>query len=178
MREVETELTSAFLRTEGPRVPVTFVSNGVSYEGEALVDTGAETSSIGVEVVKALGLQATGSGQVQGVTGAPTSVPSFTVVVSLGNFAPIKVSKVTLHSPNVSREGIQAIIGRDVLSRLHLRYDGSRGEFALMSIDEEHEISSSPPIGKTLLAGLVFASALGALVWYLKPEPVCPPCAR
>ncbi len=131
------------MRTRGPILPVQIglpeaaeaairAGGGVPgamEEIQALVDTGASITAIDQTVAARLGLIATGSVQIGGVTGVSTQPlygarivmpePGFT-------FDPIQIVGAPLNAPD-----FQLLIGRNLLCSMMMTYDGVRGQFAL-----------------------------------------------
>jgi hypothetical protein len=102
----------------------------------ALVDTGASITAIDPTIIKGLGLQPTGSMQIlTPSTGAtPVQVNTFDVgiiipLATVGQNHVIGALQVIESSLTV--QGIQALIGRDVLSNSLLVYDGRANIFSL-----------------------------------------------
>ncbi len=108
---------------EGGGVP------GTIEEVQALVDTGASITAINMATAARLGLIATGSVQIGGVTGVSTQPlygarivmpePGFT-------FDPIQIVGAPLNAPD-----FELLIGRNLLCSMMMTYDGPRGQFAL-----------------------------------------------
>ena len=103
----------------------------------ALVDTGASVTSIEPSVMQALGLTPTGTADI--VTPS-TGTEVHTTDTYDVNFVILKnQNEPPLTMPNLRvaacqlflKQGIHALIGRDVLSRCLLFYDGERGVFSL-----------------------------------------------
>ena len=103
----------------------------------ALVDTGASFTSIQPEVMHALGLSPTGTVDIvtpstgQDVHTAETYDVDF-VVPKAPNELPLLIPNLRVAACELYlRQGIHALIGRDVLTRCVLIYNGEQGVFTL-----------------------------------------------
>lgn len=100
----------------------------------AMLDTGASTTCISMVVVQALGLSPTGSALTHtpstGLT--PASVDMYDVAIAITN-PEVRVISMTLPvlGIDLSQQPIEALIGRDVLSKCLLVYDGLRKTISL-----------------------------------------------
>jgi hypothetical protein len=99
-----------------------------------LVDTGASTTAIDPNVIRGLGIQPTGSMQILTPSTGATPHQADTFDVSI--IVPIAGITFTLGALQVfesalSVQGIQALVGRDVLSNCLLVYDGRANIFSL-----------------------------------------------
>ena len=91
-----------------------------------LIDTGTEKSCISTEIIKKLGLEARGISQV--VRGTDT-LPCLTYPVRVQFSNSVGVSLVSVIG--IDLEGIEFLIGRDILSHGVLIYSGYSDEFTL-----------------------------------------------
>ena len=97
--------------------------------GMALIDTGATSSAVDVSVVTALGVNPVGTAQV-GTAGGPTTQPVYPIRMQLqGVGLTINFSRVT--GAPLQQMGLVALLGRDMLSRMILYYDGPNSEYTL-----------------------------------------------
>jgi predicted aspartyl protease len=101
-----------------------------------LIDTGASTTAIDPTIIQALGLQPTGSmAIVTPSTGAtPVQVNTYDVgiVIPLATAGQTHViGALQVFESSLTVQGIQALIGRDVLSNSLLVYDGRANIFSL-----------------------------------------------
>lgn len=104
----------------------------------ALVDTGASISSIEPEVLNILGLTPTGTIElVTPSTGAGTHTTNtydvdFTIAGTTPNDSTLVLENLRITSSQLFlQQGIHALIGRDILSRCILIYNGSIAHFTL-----------------------------------------------
>lgn len=103
---------------------------------QALIDTGASGTCIDPSVLSALGLSPTGSVPMLTPSTGAQPVPTDTYDVSLIIFATAQHLPLIHHTVPVMRselavQGIQALIGRDILKGCLLTYDGASGLFSL-----------------------------------------------
>lgn len=102
---------------------------GTVEEVQALVDTGASITAVNEALAARLGLIATGSVQVGGVTGVDTR-PLYGVRIVMPEpgftFDPIQIVGANLNAPD-----FEVLIGRNLLCSMMMTYDGPRGQFAL-----------------------------------------------
>lgn len=102
----------------------------------ALIDTGASGSCMDPIVLRALGIQPTGVIAVNtpttGMTPAICNQYDVSIVIPAPNSAPFQVptTAVTEHE-FFAAQGFHALIGRDILSRCVLIYNGQLGLFTL-----------------------------------------------
>lgn len=131
------------LRTRGPILPIQVGipqsaeasirqngdTPGTIEEVQALVDTGASITAINTATAARLGLIATGSVQVGGVTGvAQRPVYGARIVMPEPGFTfdPVQIVGADLGAPD-----FEVLIGRNLLCSMMMTYDGPRGQFAL-----------------------------------------------
>jgi hypothetical protein len=98
-------------------------------EVAAMIDTGASITAINLQTAARLGLIATGSVQVAGVTGEST-MPIFGARIVMPQpgftFDPIEIAGASLNAPD-----FEVLIGRNMMCHLTLTYDGHRGQVSL-----------------------------------------------
>jgi hypothetical protein len=82
----------------------------------ALADTGADISVLAVGLPARLGLPLVGKTEVAGVDDEPRSAPVWRVNVDMSGLGRFDVEAVEL--------GGMTIVGRDILNRLSMRFDG------------------------------------------------------
>jgi hypothetical protein len=134
--QVETKILA--LQRRGPILPIRIglPKSSATQEGEeileevqALVDTGASITAINMATAERLGLIATGSIQLGGVTGVATK-PIFGVRLVMPEpgftFDPVQIAGADLGTPD-----FEVLIGRNLLCSMLMTYDGTRGQFAL-----------------------------------------------
>jgi len=103
----------------------------------ALIDTGASFTSIDPVVLAALSLTPTGTIEiVTPSTGQGThTAETYDVDFSIGagpDDTPLSISNLRIASCDLFlKQGIHALIGRDILKRCILIYNGSEGVFSL-----------------------------------------------
>lgn len=95
----------------------------------ALVDTGASTTVIQAGIAQALGLQPVGV--VPTSTPSSTNVPMPLYAIRLLLPQSVVFETTALESPSLVGQGIQGLIGRDVLSQAVLVYLGDANQFTL-----------------------------------------------
>lgn len=95
----------------------------------AMIDTGASITAINLQAAARLGLIATGSVQVAGVTGV-SEMPIFGARIVMPEpgftFDPIEIAGANLNAPD-----FDVLIGRNMMCHLILTYDGRRGLVSL-----------------------------------------------
>lgn len=98
-------------------------------EGLALIDTGAARSAVDEGVIRKLGAAPVGVA----VTGTPVGSHSFDVFPAALGFADLGLTLVfdRVRGVRIAPQGIIAILGRDILSRTVLVYDGISGHVVL-----------------------------------------------
>jgi predicted aspartyl protease len=106
-----------------PPCPVLALRVAAPLEGSAValvavVDTGADVTLIPQPVAALLGLPAIAQARIAGVTGPAQTADLFAATIELAGRTVLA---------EVAAFGAEAIIGRDLLSRLVLRLDGPRG---------------------------------------------------
>jgi len=131
------------LRTRGPILPVqvgipSSLKKQMEDQGQtapvpeeipALVDTGASITAIQVDTGQRLGLPVTGSIQIGGATGVaqqPVYGAFLKITDPFIEFDPLRLAGAQLTSVP-----FQMLIGRDILCKMLLAYDGKRGRFSL-----------------------------------------------
>lgn len=126
------------LRARGPILPVQIGlpqaakeagAEGTMEEIQALVDTGASITAVNMSVAARLGLIATGSVQIGGVTGS-SQRPVYGARIVMPEpgftFDPVQIVGADLNAPD-----FELLIGRNLLCSMMMTYDGPRGQFAL-----------------------------------------------
>lgn len=109
------------LEQEGKRVAGLVIGN-------ALIDTGATTTTIDIRVAEELGLPRSGTVQSVGIGGASAG---YRAACSI-NIKGLRVSIPRAHChPLPESSGLIALIGRDILRHMVLEYDGVNGTVAL-----------------------------------------------
>ncbi len=102
---------------------------GTIEEVQALVDTGASITAINMATAARLGLIATGSVQIGGVTGV-SNQPLYGARIVMPEpgftFDPVQIVGAPLNAPD-----FELLIGRNLLCSMMMTYDGPRGQFAL-----------------------------------------------
>jgi len=138
----EVQLSPGAIISKGPCIPIemslpkTLLSQlqeqgqtiPESVKGNVLVDTGASISAIDNSVVQKLNLNPIGVTTI-GTAGDPIETNEYTVRFVFPHFR-IDIGKVI--ALNLTRFKIEAIIGRDLLSRFLLIYHGPASRFTLI----------------------------------------------
>jgi hypothetical protein len=96
--------------------------------GRALIDTGATMSSVDDTAIRSLGVSPVGLINT-GTAGGPQLQSMYPARFMLGVGWTFEFSRVT--GSNLTGTGLIALIGRDVLSRTVLVYNGTMGVFSL-----------------------------------------------
>ena len=118
------------LQTAGKAIPQAQVVT-------ALVDTGASSTCIDPAILQALELTATGSCDVHtpSTAGAPAKLEQYDVGLMIrgsdASQSPLIFPVMPVIATPLSPQGIQALIGRDLLAHCVLHYNGSTGLFTL-----------------------------------------------
>jgi predicted aspartyl protease len=130
------------LKDQGPRVPLTISVTEAARAAlvadnkpvpapiplTALVDTGAGASVITRGIAQKLGLQPVGVTNVHTPSDANVPMPTYAIRLVLGN---VIVFETTAIEADLQAQGIEALIGRDVLSSAVFIYTGYAGEFTI-----------------------------------------------
>lgn len=94
----------------------------------ALIDTGASCTCIDPAAIASLGLAPTGVTQVltpsTGTTPHQANTYDVSVWIPCGTMMPLSIANLPVTESNLAAQGIQALIGRDVLGRCILVYNG------------------------------------------------------
>lgn len=125
------------LRRQGAIVDVEVSTPGSAAGGatpppqrvKALIDTGASISTVAEEIAASAGLVPTGSVQLGGVGGSGQRTV-YAAAVGLPQYG-AKFDPIELAGVSVPFAGVQMLLGRDMLKRLRLDYQGPQGAFFL-----------------------------------------------
>ncbi len=98
--------------------------------GLALIDTGATLTCIGTQAAQQAGLPTVGTGSMMSATQASVQVPMYAAKIDIQGFVAINTAQA-YGSPALDGQGIIALIGRDVLSKCILNYNGPEATFTL-----------------------------------------------
>ena len=103
---------------------------------KALIDTGASATCIDPSVMSALGLNPTGTAKIFTPSSGHTAVEHDQYDVGIliqarSSQVPLHIGTVGVISAQLKFQGIDALIGRDILSQCILQYNGSVGQFSL-----------------------------------------------
>ena len=179
MDRANADIASGVLRSRGPIVQVAVHGPNGVYEGDGLIDTGADHTTIDERVFQKIGLKPVGTSLGQGVTSGKMVLPLYKVRLTFPgtNFPAANFEKIP-SVPNLLDIGLVALIGRDVLANSNLLYRGSDGFFAMAPVSDADKIAVGPnnPSMAAIVGSLILAASVGAIVYMLKPEPECPPC--
>jgi predicted aspartyl protease len=102
--------------------------------GRALVDTGASHTCIDIGIINALGLSPTGSTPVHtpSTRGAAIVMDLYDVSVVFGDGKPgPRTYTLELIETDLASQGFDLLVGRDILARCILNYDGPNGVFSI-----------------------------------------------
>jgi hypothetical protein len=125
---------SEILRERGMPIPV-------ARRLRALVDTGASRTVVEEEHLRSLGLLPLGEAYVHTASTERDAVPRniYAVALSLAEEVTGTLARnlLILSAGDLSGLGVQILLGRDVLSRGILTYDGPGREFSLEFVDED-----------------------------------------
>lgn len=113
--------------SRGPLFEVHVVSPSKVETLTALIDTGAERSSIDSGQARMLGLERIGEADVvtpsTGADAKKTNVYKSDLVITAGRFE-CEIPGAELPEAEIENQGFTLLLGRDILSRLHLIWDG------------------------------------------------------
>ena len=122
------EILADILKADGEKLPA-------SIELLAVVDTGAEMTVIEERFLEKLGLPPLGQLEVNTVSSGSEPVVSniYAVEIALAGDVTgvLSANLQVVAATDLSRLGVQMLLGRDVLRRLVLNYDGPASEFTL-----------------------------------------------
>ena len=129
------------LASEGKPIPS-------SISGDAMIDTGATTTTIDISVAKSLNLSQSGTVQAGGIGGASKGFRAACSVDIKG----LKVSIPRAHCHQLPQSAnFIALIGRDILRHMVLKCDGINGTVTLTTPNPDplpkHKYSASVPPG-------------------------------
>ena len=97
--------------------------------GLALVDTGASTTCIDQDAATQAGLAVVDSGPMHSATHANEIVPIFAGRLMINGFIAVEANRA--YGATLAAQGLVALIGRDILARCQLNYNGVDGSFSL-----------------------------------------------
>ena len=132
------------LRDWGPILPVVLVGPRSSLQTRALIDTGSSLSSADQALLEQLGVEPCGETSVDTLMGQ-VRVPLYTAEIRTPEGRPLKRGPCSVlgnRLPGHESDGVQVLIGRDVLAGLRMVYDGAGGSWALDT--PEMELAPAP----------------------------------
>ena len=100
-----------------------------SHDGQALVDTGASGTCISPRAFQALGLKAIAHVRSGGLSGPDTRQMAVVDIEFLGSG--ITVHNLPVVEADITDQGLDMLVGRDVLSVAAFTYDGPAGKWML-----------------------------------------------
>jgi predicted aspartyl protease len=116
------------LQQAGQQIPQPVLVHG-------LVDTGASATAVDPNVILSLGLQPTGSMPIltPSTGSTPHQVNTFDVgiIIPLNGLMTFSINAFQVFESSLSVQGIQALIGRDLLANCLFVYDGRSNIFTL-----------------------------------------------
>jgi len=126
---------------------------------QAMLDTGSTVTSVDRRILEDIGAPQIGAATIQTVMGSQT-VPVYGAAIFAGDV------QLNMGLPGVIGDDlpppVQCLVGRDVLGRYQLVYDGREGVWALTDTGGVPVVSKPTPWGGYVLAGLLGAGlALG-----------------
>ena len=140
MPRCTTKLPPLVLVATGPRLPMRVRLPEVvarlrgtdpSVVGWGLVDTGATSTCISPRVVAALGLKPVGTVQCGGVAGAAEHRLFRVSFEFEGSQPTIRVRNAEVVEADIGNQGLDMLIGRDILASAHFSYDGPTGTWTM-----------------------------------------------
>ena len=131
------------LAQRGPIVPVTLTVSDAHRQaleqaakpsprvvnGLALIDTGASHTCLDESTAKDVGLPVIDRATITSASHADNNVPVFSAKLAIIRFSDINLERVP--GANLKPQGLIALIGRDVLSRAVLVYNGPDGSVSI-----------------------------------------------
>ena len=123
------EARSSALQAQKAEIP-----NGIKVQG--LVDTGASGTCVDPSVIEQLGIPPTGEATMLTPSTKDGPVPATQYDVGLQIYAevtqpPLVIRNLPVMESHLRQQGIHALIGRDVLSKCILIYNGAIGIYTL-----------------------------------------------
>lgn len=97
--------------------------------GHALIDTGASSTCIDQTAATKAGLAVVGSGPMHSATHADEIVPIYAGLMNIHGLSNVETRSA--YGVNLAPQGLIALIGRDVLSKCILVYNGIDDSFSL-----------------------------------------------
>jgi len=147
MDRANADIASGVLRSRGPIVQVAVHGPNGVYEGDGLIDTGADHTTIDERVFQKIGLKPVGTSLGQGVTSGKMVLPLYKVRLTFpGTKFPAANFEKIPSVPNLLDIGLVALIGRDVLANSNLLYRGSDGFFAMAPVSDGDKIAVLLPL--------------------------------
>lgn len=119
------------MRVRLPDVVARLRGTDPSIVGIGLVDTGATSTCISPRVVSALGLKPIGSVQCGGVAGAAEHRLFRVSFEFEGSQPPIRVTDAEVVEVDIGNQGLDMLVGRDLLAAARFSYDGPTGTWEL-----------------------------------------------
>ena len=132
-------IINAAVGVSGPRA-VALQKAGLALPGpviiRALLDTGASCTCVDPTVIRKLGLTPSGTAQVHtpSTGGTPHNCNQFDIalyVIMDGNQVHVPSVIIPVIESDLNQQGIQALIGRDILNQSVLHYDGPQRSVSL-----------------------------------------------
>lgn len=141
---------------QGQALPATQTVKG-------LVDTGASISTVSEDAAASAGLVQVGSVEVGGVGGSGMR-PIYAARLSLPQYG-VTLDPIEMAGVSISFADVKVLIGRDVLKRLSLDYEGPAGTFDL--VESGAAPGGAPLVSTPVIVGVATAAGILGLLFAL-----------
>lgn len=135
----------ATLLQEGPHIPILVSATRFEVEEgravgldfpewpvQALIDTGASVTIVNPEVAKTCKLKWTGRAQIIAVGGVAGEFPEHAAAISFPGTSLASCDVIRVVACPIVRRPFSCLIGRDILQRFRLIYDGRTGDVEIL----------------------------------------------
>jgi hypothetical protein len=127
----------------GPIIPVligvngllraAFLSSGIPFvqglhQADLLIDTGATITAIDSSIIAALNLSPTGTARMQTPSTGGIAIPvaTFEIELTIPGNSPTRIPTITVIGGDFLSLGYHGLLGRDILARGRMEYDGPK----------------------------------------------------